>query len=214
VSTDLSGRDTDPPSPDDSSAESSDAAASVPAKRARPSSRRRILEWVAIIAVAVAVALLTRAFVVQTYYIPSASMYPTLHVGDRIVVNKLSYHLHGVGRGDMIVFKGPPAEATRCASSSSDLVKRVIGLPGETISAKNGDVYIEGKQLSEPWLPKIPSSYTSAFAPVHVPQGQYFVMGDNRVESCDSRFWGFVPQSNIIGKVVMRIWPLSRIAFF
>jgi signal peptidase I len=166
-----------------------------------------------IVAVAVGVAVLMRVFVVQTFYIPSPSMSPTLAVGDRILVNKLSYDLHGVGRGDIVVFKRPPAE--RCGSAVSDLVKRVIGLPGETISDRDGTVYINGKRLAQPWLPKNDrNTYTPTFAPVHIANDSYFVMGDNRAVSCDSRYWGTVKRSLILGKVEMRIWPLSRIAFF
>jgi signal peptidase I len=181
--------------------------------RQRLSTRRRILEWVGIVAVALVVALLMRVFVVQTFYIPSASMSPTLNVGDRILVNKLAYHLHGVGRGDIIVFKRPPAE--NCGTDVTDLVKRVIGLPGETISDTNGTVYIDGKALAQPWLPKNdPNTYTPSFRAVHIAPSHYFVMGDDRAVSCDSRYWGTVPRSLIIGKVEMRIWPISRIGFF
>jgi signal peptidase I len=153
-----------------------------------------------------------RAFVVQTFYIPSPSMSPTLKVGDRILVNKLAYRLHGVGRGDIIVFRRPPAE--NCGTPVSDLVKRVIGLPGETISDRNGTVYIDGKALAEPWLPKNDqSTYTPTFKPYHIAQNNYFVMGDDRAVSCDSRYWGTVNRSYIVGKVEMRIWPIGRIGF-
>ena len=107
-----------------------------PADGAPPHSnaKRRTIEWLVIVAVALVVALLLRVFVVQSFYIPSASMSPTLQVGDRILVNKLAYHLHGVGRGDIIVFRAPPKVASTCDTTDQDLVKRVIGLPGETIS--------------------------------------------------------------------------------
>ncbi|MGH9043383.1 MAG: signal peptidase I [Acidimicrobiales bacterium] len=182
---------------------------------ARPSRgwRRAAFEWVAIVLIAVLVAFLMRAFVVQTFFIPSASMSPTLKVGDRILVNKLAYKLHGVGRGDIVVFKHPPAE--HCGTEVDDLVKRVIGLPGETISDTNGTIFIDAKPLAQPWLPKNdPGTFTPSFRAVHIPQNDYFVMGDNRVISCDSRFWGFVPRSLIVGKVEMRIWPPSRVGFF
>jgi signal peptidase I len=181
--------------------------------RPRPSPKRRLIEWMVIIAVAVAVALVLRLFVVQTFYIPSPSMTPTLKVGDRILVDKLAYRLHGVGRGDIIVFKRPAAE--NCGTPVADLVKRVIGLPGETISDKNGTVYINGKVLPQPWLPKNdPDTYTPSFAPVKIGPNSYFVMGDDRTVSCDSRYWGTVNRSLIVGKVDMRIWPLDRITFF
>jgi signal peptidase I len=201
-------KDPPPTAPDGDIAE---PAARAP--RPRPSAKRRLTEWAIIIVVALTVALVLRAFVVQTFYIPSPSMTPTLKVGDRIVVDKLAYHLHGVGRGDIIVFKRPPAE--NCGTPVTDLVKRVIGLPGETISDKNGTIYIDGKALLQPWLPKNdPDTYTPTFAPVKIPSNSYFVMGDDRTVSCDSRYWGTVPRSLIVGKVDMRVWPLDRIAFF
>jgi signal peptidase I len=183
-----------------------------PPKRRSPS-RRRLLEWLFIAAIAVIVALVLRVFVVQTFYIPSPSMTPTLKMGDRILVNKLAYRLHGVGRGDIIVFRRPAAED--CGTPVTDLVKRVIGLPGETISDKNGTVFIDGRALAQPWLPKNdPDTYTPPFGPVKIGPNSYFVMGDDRTVSCDSRYWGTVSRSLIIGKVEMRIWPIDRIAFF
>jgi len=160
-------------------------------------------------------ALLLRVFVVQTFYIPSGSMIPTLQIGDRILVNKLAYHFHGVGRGDIIVFQAPPEVAKACETDDKDLVKRVIGLPNETISDRNGTIYIDNKPLAQPWLPKNdPMTFTGTFAPVHIGPNSYFVMGDNRIDSCDSRFWGTVNRSLIVGKVEMRIWPVSRLHFF
>jgi signal peptidase I len=173
-----------------------------------PRWRRILVEWVLVLLTAALVALVLRTFVVQTFYIPSGSMEPTLQVGDRILVDKLSYHLHAPHRGDIVVFARPPAED--CPGPSvSDLVKRVIGLPGETISAQGGAVYIDGQRLAEPWLPA--RDITAPFPPLRIPAGQYFVMGDNRGDSCDSRIWGVVPRSYIVGHVVARIWPLSRV---
>ena len=181
----------------------------------RPSAKRRALEWLVIVVVAVLIALVMRLYVVQTFFVPSGSMIPTLQVGDRILVNKLAYRLHGVGRGDIIVFAAPPRVATACETNDTDLVKRVIGLPDETISDKRGTVYINNKVLPEPWLPKNdPDTYTPSFGPVRIGPNSYFVMGDNRTVSCDSRDWGTVARSLIIGKVEMRIWPPSRIGFF
>jgi len=180
--------------------------------RRRRRARRWAFEWVAIIIIAVVVAVVLRTFVVQTFFIPSASMTPTLQVGDRIVVNKLSYHLHSVHRGDIIVFRRPPNED--CAGPPvPDLVKRVIGLPGETISDRNGTVYINGKALDQTWLPThTTTTFTGTFAPVKIAANHYFVMGDDRVDSCDSRDWGTVPSSYIVGRVELRIWPITRIA--
>ena len=183
-------------------------AARAEARRKRK--RRAIIEWVVVLIVALGVAVGMRTFVVQTFYIPSGSMEPTLNIGDRILVDKLSYHLHAVHRGDIIVFARPPGETLE--PGVNDLVKRVIGLPGETISGQNGQVYINGKPLAEPWLPK--GVVTGNFSPVKIPSGHYFVMGDNRDFSSDSRVFGPISGSLIVGRVVMRIWPLSHITFF
>jgi signal peptidase I len=171
---------------------------------------RWAIEWLIFLAVAVAVALGVRAYVVQSYLIPSASMEPTLMIGDRILVDKLSYHLHGVGRGDIVVFATPPKEAAN--TSIKDLVKRVIGLPGDVISAKGGRVYIDGKVLAEPWLP--PGTVTMDLPRQTVPPNEYFVMGDNRSNSQDSRYFGPIPRSLIVGRAVLRFWPLSRFHIF
>jgi signal peptidase I len=164
-----------------------------------------------------------RTFVVQTFYIPSGSMEPTLKIGDRILVNKLSYHLHGVDRGDIVVFQRPANE--NCGGTPvNDLVKRVVGLPNETISVARGNVWINGHELKESWLPDVDSGVTgpgpatdapyNLIRPYHIPSGEYFLMGDNRTQSCDSRFWGPIPKSLIVGKVVVRVWPLSQFKIF
>jgi signal peptidase I len=186
------------------------------------STGRWIREGVIVVVVAVLVAVLLRAFVVQTFFIPSGSMEPTLQIGDRILVNKLSYHLHGVDRGDIVVFARPAAE--NCGGPPvNDLVKRVIGLPGNVISLSGGYVYINGKRLDESWLPASqqgitspgpPDSPSSLATPYRVPKHDYFVMGDNRADSCDSRYWGPISRSLIVGKVEMRVWPLSALHIF
>lgn len=184
-----------------------------PARRGAKGRRglgRWLLEWAVILVVALLVAFLVRTFVAQTFYVPSTSMYPTLKAGDRIVVNKLFSTVH---RGDIIVFKRPASED--CGGPPvPDLVKRVVGLPGETIAAKQGQVLITGSPIAEPWLPSGPQAHTTNFGPVTIAPGHYFVMGDNRVNSCDSRMWGTVTQSLIVGKVVFIIWPPSQLRFF
>jgi signal peptidase I len=176
-----------------------------------------------ILVVAVAVVfLVARTFLVGTYSVPSASMAPTIAVGDRILVNKLSYHLHGVGESDIIVFTTPPNE--HCGGGPvPDLVKRVVGLPGETISLSGGQLYINGKLLVEPWLPAVdqtatdPGPSTAAYSlkhPFKIPAKEVFVMGDNRRISCDSRFWGPVEESTIVGKVDLTIFPFSHRHWF
>ena len=172
--------------------------------------RRIVIEWGVILIVAVLASFLVRTYAIQTFFIPSGSMEPTLHVGDRILVNKLSVRFGTINVGDIIVFKAPPTE--HCHDGSySDLVKRVIGLPGQTITSKGNTVYVNGKALKEPW------TYWPALNPpikkFTVKANNYNVMGDYRSNSCDSRFWGTVPRSDIIGKAFFRMWPLSRIGF-
>jgi signal peptidase I len=204
-------------------AEEQPAAPPAPAADAEEQhSNRWIVELLGVVVVAIVVAVLLRTFVVATYSIPSGSMEPTLQIGDRILVNKLSYHFHGVDRSNIIVFTTPPNED--CAGPPvSDLVKRVIGLPGETISLSGGNVYINGHLYPEPFLPtslrtdSYPGPSSAAYSLHHayrIPAGDVFVMGDNRPESCDSRYWGPIRESTIVGKVDMRIWPLSRLGFF
>jgi signal peptidase I len=179
-------------------------------------------ELLIVVVVAVALTVGLRLFVVQTFSIPSGSMEPTLMIGDRIVVDKLSYRVHAVGRSDIVVFSRPADE--RCAGPPvADLVKRVIGLPGETISLSGGQVYIDKKLLPEPWLPlsvrhaTTPGPSSAPYAlhqPFTIPAHDVFVMGDNRGNSCDSRWWGPIPESTIVGKVDLRVWPLSRLHWF
>jgi signal peptidase I len=137
-------------------------------------------------------------------------MEPTLMVGDRILVNKLSYHLHGVARGDIVVFAVPPNETPE--PGVKDLVKRVIGLPGDVVSSSGGRVYINHQPLHEPWLPT--GTVTTGITTQKIPPDHYFVMGDNRSDSQDSRFFGPISRSLIVGRVVVRIWPLSRFHLF
>jgi signal peptidase I len=180
-----------------------------------PSRRRRTvrlaIEWGSILVVAVVAAILIRTFAFQPFYIPSGSMEPTLMIGDRVLVNKLSYHFHSVHRGDIVVFKRPPNDDS---PGVNDLIKRVIGLPNETISTHNGLVYINGKPLAEPWLPKGQEPVPPGGCPLttlHIPSGDYYVMGDNRGDSADSRCFGPLPGHLIIGRAFVRVWPLSRI---
>ena len=170
---------------------------------------RGLIEWVVIIIAEVAVSVLMRAYVVQTFYIPSGSMEPTLQIGDRIVVSKLSVEWGTINRGDILVFKAPPSE--HCGAPVTDLVKRVIGLPGDTLTSKGNTIYINGKALKETWTHYEP--LTPAIGKVVVPANHYFMMGDNHPDSCDSRFWGSIPRSDVIGKAFIKIWPLSRFGF-
>ncbi len=170
------------------------------------SSGRLIAEWTFILVVALSVAMLVRATVVQAFYIPSKSMVPTLMVGDRLLVDKVSYHVREIQRGEVIVFERPPA----VNPEFKDLIKRVIGLPGDLVEGRSNQVFINGKLLKEDsYLPA--GTKTSAFAPVRVPIDSYFVMGDNREGSWDSRFWGTVERKLVVGKAIVTVWPVTRI---
>ncbi|MGH9305276.1 MAG: signal peptidase I [Acidimicrobiales bacterium] len=164
-----------------------------------------------VVLVALGVAFGIKTFLIQPYYIPSASMTPTLAVGDRILVNKVAYHLHGVHRGDIVVFAKPPRD--QGDPKVKDLVKRVIGLPGETISSASGHVLINGVPLQEPYLPNGVNPGPPITKQV-IPANHYFMMGDNRGDSKDSRFFGPVDRSLFVGHVFMRVWPVSRIHIF
>ena len=178
--------------------------------------RKSILEWVVVIVGAVGLALLIKAFLFQAYYIPSPSMNPTLFEGDRILVNKLSYKLHSVNRGDLIVFDTPEA------SGEDDLIKRVIGLPGEFVNVEEERIEIDGGLLLEPYLP-LSSNIKSFATPVNcvnrpnenygcrIPDDHVFVMGDNRSNSRDSRFFGPVPIEDVKGRAFIRVWPIGDI---
>ncbi len=179
-------------------------------RRRRPSAVRNAVEWVGIVVVALLAAFLIKTFLIQAFYIPSPSMVPTLQVRDRVLVNKLSYDLHPVHRGDIVVFKRPPGEAAS-DPTIKDLIKRVIGLPGDVLEARDGVVYVNDHPLKEPYLPA--GAVTLNLPRMTVPQGQYFVMGDNRLDSKDSRSFGPIPKNLIVGRAFIKVWPLSAIEF-
>ncbi len=170
--------------------------------------RRVIAEWIVILGLAFSVAMLVRFLAVQTFSIPSRSMTPTLMVRDRLLVEKLSYGYREVKRGEIIVFKVPKTITQYEEHKMEDFVKRVIGLPGETLEIRENIVYINGKKLDEPYLPK--GTATSQPQRLVIPIDEYFVMGDNRTDSYDSRFWGTVPRDHIVGRVFYRVFPFSR----
>ncbi len=170
--------------------------------------RRQAIEWIILIAAALGIALLIKTFLFQAFYIPSESMAPTLEKNDRVLVNKLSYRLHDVNRGDIVVFTAPEGEET---NGIEDLVKRVVGLPGETIEGRDGAIYIDGNLLEEPYLPD--GTVSQDFGPETVPAGRYFVLGDNRQNSKDSTFFGSIPGSDIVGRVFVKIWPPGDVGF-
>jgi signal peptidase I len=195
--------------------------AAKPPKPRKPAWRVAV-EWVVLIAIALGIALLIKSFLFQAFYIPSESMKPTLNVGDRVLVNKLSYDMHDVNRGDIVVFEAPPRAQS---GGIEDLVKRVIGRPGETVSAdENGTVLIDGRPLHEPYLPAgtvtrfndVPpgcGTPTDVEFGCVVPPGHVFMMGDNREASKDSRVFGPIDEETIVGRVFVRIWPLSDVGF-
>ena len=170
---------------------------------------RVLLEWVFVVLFALVASFLMRSYVFQTFYIPSGSMEPTLLIGDRIIVNKISVDFGTIHIGDILVFKAPPT--VHCGETVTDLVKRVIGLPGDHLTSRGNTIYVNGKPLVENW-PHI-EPLGQAIGNVTVPANHYFMMGDNHPNSCDSRYWGTVPRSDIIGKAFIRIWPLSRFGF-
>jgi signal peptidase I len=199
----------------------------------RPGSLRGLA---GLLIVAVVLALLIKALLVQVFFIPSGSMEPTLTQGDRILVNRVSYRLHDIGRGDVIVFSNPNgvavdrgllgaavhwiAQGLGLASGGEgscpdpdpdeDFIKRVIGLPHDTVAARGGAVYVDGNKLDEPYLPQ--GVRTAPFRARVVPSGDLFVMGDNRGNSCDSRFaLGYVPLDHVIGRAFVVVWPPGRI---
>ena len=186
---------------------------SPPTASSRPTKRRNrvIVEWFVILVAAVLISVLVRTFVFETYFVPSDSMYPTLHVGDRIIVDKLSVDFGTINTGDIVVFKAPAAVAKDCSDNVADLVKRVIGVPGDVLTSKGNTIYINGKALKEKWPHTEPLG--GAIGHVNLKAGQYFMVGDYHFYSCDSRMWGIVPRSSIIGKVFLRIWPVSRFAW-
>jgi signal peptidase I len=179
-----------------------------PEEREKSSGLRNAAEWVVIAGGALLVAFLIKTFLLQAFYIPSLSMAPTLQINDRVLVNKLSYDLHDVHRGDLVVFESPPNEG----SETKDLIKRVIGLPGETVESRDGRILIDGQPLDEPYLDR--GVTTGALEKITVPPDHLWVMGDNRANSRDSRFFGPIPESLVIGRAFVRVWPITDLRLF
>ena len=169
-----------------------------------------LIETGAAILVALLLAAGLRAFVFQTFFIPSASMVPTLGVYDRILVQKAFFNWHDVRTGDIVVFAHPPLD--HCPGpQQGDLVKRVIALPGQTIYSSGSNIYVNGRLLPQPFLPRHdplgpPIPNASRQHPFRVPAGEFYMMGDNRAISCDSRYWGPIKGTSIVGKVVLLWW--------
>jgi signal peptidase I len=178
-------------------------------RKPKPSRARALAGWAISLALALLLAFGVRTFVFQVFSIPSTSMVPTLDVGDRIVVLKAFFNWHQLREGDIVVFSHPPRD--QCGPAGTDLVKRVIALPGQTIYSADGILYIDGRRLREPYLPAHdplgpPIPGASRQDPFHVPAGEFYVMGDNRAISCDSRYWGPIKGSSIVGRVIVLVW--------
>ena len=193
-----------------------------------------VLELLALFGAAALLAFGIKSFVAQAFYIPSGSMLPELQINDRVVVSKLAYRLHDPRRGDIVVFDCPEKACPPAARNSGgnavghwlrsvgravglvqpsaqEFIKRVVGLPGERVEAHDGDVFVDGRRLVEPYLPA--GTATGDFGPVEVPPGHLFVMGDNRPSSTDSRVFGPIPSSNVVGRTIVRVWPPASAGF-
>jgi signal peptidase I len=173
---------------------------------------RSLREWATVIAGAIGIALIVRAFLLASFFIPSPSMTPTLHNGDRVLVNKLAYRLHDVHRGDVVVFERPPE--LKDAPEVKDLIKRVIGLPGETVEFRDGRILIDGHLLDEPYLPTGTQTLAKDKGEtITVEEGDVLVLGDNRENSKDGRFFGPISQKLIVGRAFVLYFPMKNLGF-
>lgn len=190
-----------------------------------PQPWRSLVDWAVTIGVAAAFVLVFEAEVAKPYRIPSSSMEPTLRCAkpgewcsatsnDRVIANRLAYRFSNPTRGQIVVFTAP-ATAAQCGpgDGGTTFVKRLIGLPGDTVSERNGRVFVNGKRLNEPYVAAALRGDESGSWP-RVGAGRYFFLGDDRVHSCDSRIWGTVPRSSLIGPVILTYWPPDRISLF
>lgn len=189
-----------------------------------PQPWRTIVDWLVTVAMAILVVLAFQAEVAKPYRIPSGSMEPTLHCAkpgdycegrfdDRVLANRLAYRFGDPERGQIVVFTAPKA-AERCGEGNggTTFVKRIVGLPGEQVSERGGVVYIDGQRLIEPYVDPSRRGNSSESWP-RIPANHYFLLGDNRTHSCDSRTWGTVPRSSLIGPAMLTYWPPSRVSF-
>jgi signal peptidase I len=177
------------------------------------------VETLKTIGFSVILALGIRTFVADSRFIPSGSMLPTLQVDDRLIIDKISYRFVDPQRGDIVVFN-PTAQLEKELQADGEpkykepFIKRVIGLPGDRVDVKAGKVYINGKVLSENYLGEPPKYNWSSREVVPdgiVPPGNYLVLGDNRNNSYDGHYWGFLPKEKILGRAIVRFWPINRV---
>jgi len=188
-----------------------------------PDPWRTIADWVLTIGIAIGFVLLVKAFLFNPYRIPSSSMEPTFHCAqpgigcesdrsDRVIANRFSLHFRDPKRGDIVVFNTPQQAEIQCGVGGV-YVKRIIGLPGERISQDNGIVFVNGGRLDEAGYLDAERFGGRDFPPVEIDGSNYFMMGDNRRQSCDSRDWGTVDREQLIGTASFVYWPINRIGF-
>jgi signal peptidase I len=200
----------------------------IQARRAR---RRFLGELPFLLLAALILTVLVKGFLIQAFFIPSRSMEPTLDVGDRVVVNRLAYRIGEPAHGDVVVFLRPTGTGEAAADGplswvrravaqglggtppgSEDLIKRVVGLPGDVVEGRNGRLYRNERRVPEPYLAG--RGFTSSFPRVKIKPGHYWVMGDNREDSADSRVFGQVARSQLVGRAVLTVWPVTHLGGF
>jgi signal peptidase I len=196
--------------------------------RARRSRRRFLAELPFLLIAALLLTVLVKGFLIQAFFIPSRSMEPTLDVGDRVVVNRLSYRIGEPAHGQVVVFLRPTGDGAPASGGplswvkravahglggtppgSEDLIKRVVGLPGDVVEGRGGRLVRNGRRVAEPYLAE--GTFTSDFPRVTIKPGHYWVMGDNREDSADSRVFGQVPRSALVGRAVLTVWPVQHV---
>lgn len=165
-----------------------------------------VVEIIKTLATAFILAIGIRTLVAEARYIPSSSMEPTLEINDRLIIEKVSYRFQKPQRGDVVVFS--PTDKLREQNFKDAFIKRVIGLPGDKVEVRGGKVYVNDQAIREKYIEEAPEY---KYGPVTVPKDQYLVLGDNRNNSYDSHYWGFVPRENLIGRAVVRFWPFNRL---